>query len=778
MTTNERTYTASKTRSNRPGWSVAFTHPLRRDAHGKYGLKVRRGLGTTDAEEADRLVEQVNELLADRSWWDIGRRDEAEQHFDRVAVSAFFDSMELGKISSIDLRERAIPLPTYEEDYARVMLVGATGAGKTTLLRHLIGADHKSDRFPSTSTAKTTTADIETILAPGPYEAVVTFMTQHEARAAVEECLEQACGAAVRGRDEMGIAESLLEHPEQRFRLSYPLGRWQQEVPEADSDDLFGDEDSAPALPEEESVSRDELRRNNQRLQGYVMAVSEVAQTVEDEIALEHRRYAEMENPVRRQEWLEVFGDALHGNEDFVRVSRDIMGDIQERFTLISDGVFAPSAGEWPMTWSLIEGDRSAFLKQVRWFTSNHHEQFGRLLTPLVDGIRVKGPFAPAVSELRDREWRLVLVDGEGLGHSAKEVTSVSTRITERFPEVDMILLVDNAESPMQAAPLELLRTAGRGGHGNKIGVAFTHVDQVKGDNLRNLEQRRDHIRASTRNAVNSLRETEGAPVAEVLERRLENAAFFFGALDRPTSALKEPIIGEMLCLLDEMQASSERAAQVDAAPYYRSAGLELALRDAADGFKRPWEGRLGLRYDDGTPREHWARIKALCRRIARFGTNEYNDLRPVADLVSQLQWAVSLWLDEPEDWKGAPTDSQKDEVIHGIRREVFRRMHAFANERLVDSHRRGWEQAYVYRGRGSSRHRARDVNRIYGDAAPAITSTRDADAEEFLDEILCIVDDAVLDAGGLVASSVTRGARRRALPWRVGVPSAAAGPW
>ncbi|MCY4392958.1 MAG: hypothetical protein OXE43_13060 [Chloroflexi bacterium] len=750
---SERTYTASKTRSKRPGWSVTFTHPLRRDERGKYGRKVRRGLGTTDAEEADRLVEQVNELLADRSWWDVGRRYEAERSFDRVAVAAFFDGMELGKVSSIDLRERAIPLPTHEEDYAHVMLVGATGAGKTTLLRHLIGADHKSDRFPSTSTAKTTTADIEIVLAPGPFEAVITFMSQHEARAAVDECIEQACGSVVRGRDETGIAESLLEHPEQRFRLSYPLGRWMQEGPAEGSDDLFADEDSATALPVEESVDSDARRRNNQRLRGYVTAISEIAKAVEDEIASEHRLYSEMESPARRQEWLEVFGDALHENEDFVRVSRDIMQDIQERFALISDGAFAPAAGQWPMTWILTEADRDVFLKHVRWFTSNHHEQFGRLLTPLVDGIRVKGPFAPAVSELRDEEWRLVLVDGEGLGHSAREVTSVSTRITERFPKVDMILLVDNAESPMQAAPLELLRAAGRGGHGNKIGVAFTHVDQVKGDNLRNLDQRRDHIRASTRNAVNSLRETEGAPVAEILERRLENGAFFLGALDRSTSALPQQIIDEMLRLLGQMQASSERIAQGDAAPTYRSAGLALALRDAADGFKRPWEVLLGLRYEDGARREHWARIKALCRRIAHFGQNEYNDLRPVADLVSHLQRAVSLWLDEPESWTREPTDSERDEVIDRIRREVFQRMHSFADERLVDSHLREWDRAYLFRGRGSSRERAREVNGIYDEAAPAITSARDVDAEEFLQEVIDIVNDSVIEAGGEVTT-------------------------
>lgn len=752
MIVNQRAYTASKTRSNRPGWSVTFTHPLRRDARGKFGLKVRRGLGTTDPAEADRLVGQVNQLLADRSWWDLGRRDEAQQQFDRVVVSAFFDDMELGKVNSIDLREDAIPLPTHDEDYAHVMLVGPTGAGKTTLLRHLIGSDHSSDRFPSTSTAKTTTADIEIILGAGPYEAVITFMTRHEARAAVEECLEEACRAAIRGRDESGIAEALLEHPEQRFRLSYPLGRWQQQPPDSDTDDLFAEENLSTALPTSESVSRDDLDTNNLRLQRFVTEISQIAHAVEDEIAPEQRRYADMENPVRRQEWFEAFSDALRQNEDFLRVSGEIMLDIQQRFELISHGEFAPSSNQWPLTWRLSNGDRATFLRHVRWFSSNHHEQFGRLLTPLVDGIRVKGAFGPGVPELQEQEWKLVLIDGEGLGHSAKEVTSVSTRITERFPDVDMILLVDNAESPMQASPIELLRAAGRGGHGSKIGVAFSHVDQVRGDNLRNMDQRREHIRGSTRNALSNLRETEGAPVTEILERRLENATFYFGALDRSTPKLPSPIISEMRCLLEQMQQSGVRSMSIDAAPICRTVGLELALRDAVDGFKRPWEGRLGLRYEDGTQKEHWTRIKALCRRIAHFGTNEYDNLKPVANLVSELQRAVSLWLDDQDDWTRPPTDTEREQVTDGIRREVYQRMHAFTDARLVDGHKREWEQAYQFGGRGSSRDRARAMNRIYSDAAPNIASVRDADAEEFLQEVLDIVSEAVTNAGGSVS--------------------------
>ena len=226
MTT--RSYRATRTRSNgRPGFSVTFSHPLRTDTRGKLGLKVRRGLGTTDPDEAQQLVDQLNELLADQSWWSLDRLGDAGRHFNSNVVAAFFDGIEVGKIDPRNLREEVMPLPTPDQGYARVMLVGSTGAGKTTLLRQLIGSDHKQDRFPSTSTAKTTTSEIEIVSDPRAeyYDAVITFKPEHEVRCAVDECLEDACVAVIRGQDDAGVAGALLEHREQRFRaLLHP--RW------------------------------------------------------------------------------------------------------------------------------------------------------------------------------------------------------------------------------------------------------------------------------------------------------------------------------------------------------------------------------------------------------------------------------------------------------------------------------------------------------------------------------------------------------------------------
>ena len=757
MTT--RIHRASKTRSNRPGWSVTFSHPRRRDARGRFGLKVRRGLGTQDAAEADRLVEQINTLLADESWWSLDRRADAERQFDHIAVAAFFDGIEVGKINSKNQRETIIPLPTPDDGYARVMLLGSTGAGKTTLLRHLIGSDHKRDRFPATSTAKTTTADIEIVTAPGPFEAVITFMTEHQVRCAVDECLEEACVSAIRGQDDTGVAEALLEHREQRFRLSYILGAWRQELPTQDEDDqyemdfAFGDASSeTETLPDNEIVASAELADNNRRLQGFVDSVRKIATEARQQVAEEQRSgFRDLTNANQRQSWLEAFTDRLHESENFDRLSLDIIDAVAERFASFPVGDFERGAADWPTLWYYEEEDRDTFLQQVRWFTSNHGQQFGRLLTPLVDGIRVRGPFEPATNELRDSDRKLVLMDGEGLGHSAKEATSVSTKVTERFREADLILLVDNAQSPMQAAPLELLRSAGHSGHGHKLAVAFTHFDQVRGDNLNSYDQKRNHVRASIGNAMAGLQDSLGTPVAEILREQLNSNDFYLGGLNRATNEIPSGFRKSMQDLLDRMQRSAEPAEPIDAAPIYNIVWLELALHYAADGFKNPWRGRLGFSSYEGFPKQHWGRIKALCRRIAnRWDNDEYGDLRPKADLISQLQNGISFWLGNPSGWRRQPSDAQEgQEAINKIRQRVYDRIHTLAENRLIVDHLSDWRGAFAFSGTGSSYRRAERMAQIYDAAAPSNTPVMDDLFRDFQDQVVLIVKEAVEDAGG-----------------------------
>ena len=136
---------------------------------------MRRGLGTDDKAKAEALVAQMNQLLQDEVWWTTAKHQEALQAFDQRIVDAFYDGIQAGIADSSEIRNSVVPLLGKAEGYARALFVGTTGAGKTSLLRHLIGSDPELDRFPSTSTAKTTISDIEVIPAAGEFRAAVAF---------------------------------------------------------------------------------------------------------------------------------------------------------------------------------------------------------------------------------------------------------------------------------------------------------------------------------------------------------------------------------------------------------------------------------------------------------------------------------------------------------------------------------------------------------------------------------------------------------------------------
>ena len=601
------------------------------------------------------------------------------------------------------------------------------------------------------STARTTTADVEIVTTEGPFEAVVTFMPEHEIRAHVDECLEDACLAAIQGQPDAKIAAALLSHREQRFRLFYPLGAWQDERAKPEDDFAFdNDEPESDEIDEQETVSNAEAERNQARLREYMTRVKELSDRVGKNLSESNGRLSEIDDPEKRVGWLEDFAQELFEQEDFARVALDIMEDVEDRFDLIETGSFEKGPTGWPVVWSFEEDDRERFLSQVRWFSSNHHRQFGRLLTPLVDGVRVRGPFAPLLHALHVAP-KLVFIDGEGIGHTAKSAASISTRVTRRFAEVDMILIVDNAEAPMQAAPLELLRSIGSSGHGDKLAVAFTHFDLVKGQNFGSFQQKRDHVMSSVRDAIGTLKQSLGTPVAAMLESRIEAHAFFLGGLDRDIGKLPQGFRDQMRDLLLDMQQSGEPAEPVDAAPIYTPEGLEIALRDAVEGFLDPWKARLGLRYHDGIAKEHWGRIKALARRFANAWSNEYDNLRPVADLVARLQENISRWLDSPAQWTRVPRDDEeRNTALSGIRQSVFVALHDLAETRLADAHRPDWRQAFDgFSGPGSSYRRAEEVDRIYEEAAPLISSAMSEHARTFLHSLHHVVRVAVEDAGG-----------------------------
>lgn len=749
----DQVYTASKSRAQgRPGWTISFRHPLRPDTKGKPGLKMRRGLDTRDADEADAMVAEMNVILGDPSWWNAVRRAEAEQKFAAPIVAAFFDEIQAGKADPWALRESYIELPTAADGYARALLIGTTGAGKTTLLRHLIGSDPNEDRFPSTSTAKTTISDIECVLAETSYSAVVTFTSEFAVQASVEECVADACSTIWEGGSDAKVMDRLLNHRDQKFRLGYALGSW-SEGPVALAEDEwdFGGHDEI--VDADIAISDEEKTANKAALRDYLARLKALSNRIADatakEIGQDFARLGEAE----REGAQEMFEERLQADDAFVTLVHDIVDDLRRRFEFIRAGELETVRSGWPSLWRMETDSRTEFIRQIRWFSSNYAPHFGRLLTPLVDGIRVRGPLFPGFSK---EQPKLVLLDGQGLGHTPDSSVSLTTQITRRFADVDVILLVDNAQNPMQAAPLSVLRAVAASGHQRKLAIALTHFDQVKGVNLPTMSAKRAHVMASVANALTILRDILGATVVRSMERSIDQQCFLLGAMDQPSNLLPKGVVAELGRMLAFFRKSIEPEEQPSACPIYSPDGLVLAVQSANRGFFRPWLARLGLAPADGIHKEHFMRIKALNRRIAGELSVEYDTLRPVADLLARTSEEISRYLDNPTRWEPrVPSDEEAEAALSAIRKQVYGGLHALAERRLIQDHLGAWRSANEFRGRGSTFERAQEIQTIYEAAAPVPSSIVTTTSAAFMKEVRELVHQAIKDNGGAIDANV-----------------------
>jgi hypothetical protein len=655
-------------------------------------------------------------------------------------IEIFYDGLEATLVDFSAVRDQLLPLPGAEQGYRTVLLLGTTGAGKTTVVRQILGTGRRSERFPSTSTAKTTVADTELIPTEDPvFRAVVTFVPRDEVIDYLTENVSAAAVSAFNGKDDGVLTRSLLDHVGQRFRFSYVLGRSLDE----DADDLVDEDDAEIDDVDPVEYGTVDLAATAQAVQGAVRAVRAVTERHADMI----RKEVEPDETDERviAEYIEENLDTvLRESDEFHGIVDTLMDEIEKRFAHVEVGEFRRNRQGWPVSWTWNVTDRSEFLRVVAQFTSNYAPLFGRLLTPLVNGIRVSGPFAPAWGS---PSAKLVLIDGEGLGHTPKSAAALSTHVTEQLLAADAVLLVDNATQPMQAAPVAALKSIAVSGDAAKLHLVFSHFDQVQGPNLPSFTAREEHVLASVENVLKSIGEDLGPAAERVLRRRLDRARFFLGAIHTPLDATVTTRIGRRTIRqfdnLLTVLAHPELAVGVGhSRPVFDRMNLSLAVAEAAKDFHARWRGLLGIDANPEVRKEHWARIKALSRRLAEGWADGYDNLQPVADLRYELQRQIYLLLQRPLRWVGGvPGDDERQVIIDDLANAVTNELIDLTRRRLKDDVRLGWQAAYAQRGPGSTFVRARMIGSdVLDRGAPIPTVSASPDQNRFLKDVATIV--------------------------------------
>ena len=730
-------YRAAVSRTpNRESLSIIFRHPGRVDAAGRTGLRVRRGLGTRNTTEANSLVEEMNEILQTPALWPASARLVAERRFDARVVAAFYDDLVPDAVDFFGMREEVLPLPGHDEGYRTLLLVGPIGGGKTTMTRQVLGTHPENERFPSTSIARTTVADLEFILAPGTFAAAVTFMPMDEVREYLEDCMSAAGVAADEGADDRTVQRRLLNHVDQRVRFSYVLGQGVRGTDE-DTGEERNDE-PAPLLLDGAQLDK---TATAEVIHNAVATVRRIAARAAEAI---RGHLGPVDTDVDQRALTELVEEeldrAVRNDAEFDELAKSLMEEIAKRFSAVENvGTLHKNRQGWPRLWQWSCPDRSQFIRVVNRFTSNYAPLFGELLTPLVNGIRVQGPFKPAWCG--EEIPRLVICDGEGLGHTPESATSLPTSMSRRIEQVDTVLLVDNAEQAMQAAPVAVLRQMATSGHTNKLVVCFTHFGEGEVDNLPTLQSRRDHVFASVESVLTSIGKDIGAGVERALRRTLESRCFYVGGINQivtNTNRLGRYTLQQLGSLLETTRNPTEGPEIGEARPEYDMSNMMFGIQRAATRFHEEWKTRLGLLMKPGAKAEHWTRIKALSRRLAMQRSDQYDTLRPLADLYRELTEAIRRFIEKPLRWSpDEPVDEVQSAIFDGVADGTSRRVRELIGWSLYSDRVTDWGTAYGYVGGGSGRRRSLKISHdIFEKGAPIPGEDPSVDVTVFLKAI------------------------------------------
>jgi len=727
----------------RKSWCVTFRHPMLIDPKGKQGRRVRYGLGTQIREEADRIVADLNTILANEDLWKPGAREMTARtkNLSPTALECFYDDIQAKPVESWTRRNEIIPI---EEGYTIVMLTGTTGAGKTTLVRQLIGTDPETERFPSTSKSRTTIFETEIICAQSEeFSAAVSFLPPERTRSYIEECIESAVMAAADGLELDAVSRRFLVHSEQRFRLSYILGQYStaNSIEDEEDDEEVGKRSELPDA---------EREANQTKLADWIARCSALGVKIVRVVEKELGESADDLTGQHKDALLQLVVEKLREDDEMQILIEEVFEAVEARFQFIEEKNYETDNSGWPICWVYKTTDKTKFIKEISRFASNYAPLFGRLLTPLVDGMRVKGPFKPKGWPDEKSVPSIVLLDSVGLGHLRGTSTQVPTSVTRRFDLAHAIVLVDDSTRPMLDAPQSLLRSATASGHERKLTIVFTHFDQMKSDNFGDSDDMKDSILSSLEQAIQGVEEAleNQSGAGRRLRHALKDRLFFVGHIQDALPKRKDTR-RELEKLIELLCRASEPETIADAVPTYDLADLMVRVWPATTKFQKDWNALLS--------RAHWTQVRALTSRFADQSCDEYESptgfaLRPVADLRGIFVEKLGMFVASPREWKPAtPSSEAKDQSIARVLREFSTRLEAYVARRFREEHLTAWITAYKRSKVGSGKARANDVKTINEEVAPIPDEGSAQPLGQLLDDLRAIFRESAEAAGARI---------------------------
>lgn len=258
------------------------------------------------------------------------------------------------------------------------------------------------------------------------------------------------------------------------------------------------------------------------------------------------------------------------------------------------------------------------------------------LLTPLVNGVRVAGPFFSGSNGRRP----LVLCDTVGFGHYANTASDLHEAYTELCDRVDCILVVESAKTSFSSNSLhQVLEATVTTGHGKKLAVAFTHMDALEGDDVQGDADLQEKALLGLRGAIDQhVAKKLSREAARQLMAHVKDNLFYFTCLNVPGDTQSNP---EFARLGQYFSAKRPVTPSDTPFPEYDFKFFVPSVIAAIESFRTRWSALLGVRPHSVFDPLHWQSVKAVARRNAQDINDEY-PYRPVAALHAVLRQEIA----------------------------------------------------------------------------------------------------------------------------------------
>lgn len=562
------------------------------------------------------------------------------------------------------------PVPV---DLPRLYLLGDTGAGKTTIIRKILGTE--KSKFPTTRQTRTTVAPTEYVIQDShEFDITVVLKLLSEVEGYVDEILKEAITKYQKDKAKDKIVKNLKQTSDQRFRLYYLLSK------------EFSDKIAEQII--------------------------EFAPMLDEQVAEYQKAFPEDQEETGI--FVDLALDAL--NDNYASISSNIIAEVQRMSANTCEGQQLDSSGK---VYKYSNTNQEHFISKCKEILSSEVNS----ISPLIEYARIRGSMsAPWINSGTE----VVIIDGEGIGHDAKEVGQLSSRHYDYFYQSDAILLIEESKKPFVAGGKSALKSIFKRGYREKLLVLFTKLDEVElydEDDPTN-EDKIEEVKDGLTNVLASLKE-------EGLEIDLsDNGIFYLGGLKE--DSVNENSIAQISSVLSHAQTLSTFT-QTFIKPEYDFEMLSAFLVESTNKFNELYRGMLKKR--------HWKTIEAFNRRMD-MGIDGFRMFTPITDFEEKINNEIEEFISQPISWEKEVTDKLKQQSLDRIKREFNKLILAFARSEIIAVPNEAWKTAYMYSGKGSTFKRRADIETILKKSVPPLASSENA--KEFKNHVKKILAKAI----------------------------------